>query len=538
MKKIPNLFLNIWKSPRILLYHGVCEKEIKDGIQNYRKKHITKKDFEEQIKFLKKRFKIVPLTTIVSQAEKGMLAITFDDGYRNVYQNAYPILKELQIPFSLFLPINFIEKKEPLWVDRIEHFVNRGSFQDKIEKDKELREFAKTLPEKEFKEFMDSMPKEIDFDKNKNYAPLEWQEINQMVFSGLAEIGSHTLTHIIATQSEDFERELVLSKEMIWKRLNINTTLFAYPNGQLGDYSEKTAEILKETGFKIALTTEHRFFNKDNKLAIPRLGMDDQSLFLFTVSGLRAFLRKARDLIREKQSNAKEFLVHFNEKAITYADDYGAESQRGHSFRQRKKIILGLIKKGSILDIGCGPGVYTKELLEQGFEVFGIDNSPEMIKKAKTKFPDAFFKVMSVEKMDFADNYFDTSIASGLIEYLDNPAKAIKEIARVSKEVVMSFPYKHSLPRIWDKFIVSSIGRIIKLFIRKPPKLASKEFSLKTAIRLMEQQGLKVNKIIFFNSKILWTPLDRMFPKLAMKTAELIERLPLFKTAFILRAKK
>ena len=71
------------------------------------------------------------------------------------------------------------------------------------------------------------------------------------------------------------------------------------------------------------------------------------------------------------------------------------------------KFISLLSPKAKILDVGCGPGNYTKYLMEKGFSVEGIDLSKKMIQIAKKKVPNGKFKVMDMRKLEYPDETFD-----------------------------------------------------------------------------------------------------------------------------------
>jgi SAM-dependent methyltransferase len=69
---------------------------------------------------------------------------------------------------------------------------------------------------------------------------------------------------------------------------------------------------------------------------------------------------------------------------------------------------LSLLPKGSkILDIGCGPGQFTKYIIEKGYLGEGIDLSPEMIKAAANLIPDGKFQVMDMRRLSFPPSHFD-----------------------------------------------------------------------------------------------------------------------------------
>lgn len=577
---IPLVALRCFLAPRILLYHGVTDRKNFPGIENYRQKHIPVEEFDWQLRFLKNHFRIVPLDNLIGKLSlsgrkaRGMAAITFDDGYRNIFRVAWPLLQKYNLPFTIFFSTDFVDKKEPLWVDRLEYAINfckskeleTASRQEKMRKDDGIRNHAKLIQDEKMRKIIQEVVENCGADlKNRlleepDYAPLEWQEIRQMLDSGLAKVGCHTKTHAIATRLSlsEFYEEVLRSKRLIEERTASPCFYFAYPNGQPGDFSEQTASVLAGSGFKAAFTTEAKFVGrKTENLAIPRFTMDEteeRQLFLATISGVRRFLKKMRGFSIKKQSASKktEAASYFDNLAADYELAYSAFTPRGYSFRIRRQLILEMLAGdlgpgAKILDIGCGPGVYTRSFLERGFTVWGFDPAPEMIKIAETRFkgfPDAHFAIGRIENPPFSDIKFDSAIAAGLFEYLvlKDLKAGLEKIHRLLLPggiLIVSFPYFGSLPRIWDRFIMKPLGKTIRVFRKLPPKIDSREFSTKEAIQLLEQNGFIVQKIAFYNSRFLWTPLDRLFPKLAVRISQATEALApaIFKTGFIVKAK-
>ena len=120
----------------ILLYHGVCPPRNGGGIFNYRKKFIAPESLARQLAWLKRRFTIMPLPAFIRQLrERGTpperaLAVTFDDGYENLYTHAFPILRTLGIPATVFIATDLIEPAEPLWFDRLEYAIGMSPKRD------------------------------------------------------------------------------------------------------------------------------------------------------------------------------------------------------------------------------------------------------------------------------------------------------------------------------------------------------------------------------------------------------------------------
>lgn len=104
----------------------------------------------------------------------------------------------------------------------------------------------------------------------------------------------------------------------------------------------------------------------------------------------------------------------------------------------KEKMIMGkYFKKNKVLDIGCGCGRTTINLHKKGFKVIGIDYAPNLIKKAKEKFPNIDFRIMNASNLKFKNKTFDTIFFSyNGIDYLapyEKRIRCMKESFRVLK---------------------------------------------------------------------------------------------------------
>ena len=90
--------------------------------------------------------------------------------------------------------------------------------------------------------------------------------------------------------------------------------------------------------------------------------------------------------------------------------------------------------KAKVLDMGCGAGYYTSEILKKKFpklNITGIDISKNAINQAKKNYKDVVFKVGSAYKLPFKKASFDTVILNCTLEHLEKPQKALQEVRRV-----------------------------------------------------------------------------------------------------------
>ncbi|HEX6228741.1 MAG TPA: class I SAM-dependent methyltransferase [Solirubrobacterales bacterium] len=100
------------------------------------------------------------------------------------------------------------------------------------------------------------------------------------------------------------------------------------------------------------------------------------------------------------------------------------------------RAVLGLagVRRGErALDAGCGTGIYTRRLVEQGAEVTGVDIDPEMLAAARVKVPSATLVEADVTHLPFADGSFDLSLAVTLLCFVEDAELAAAELVRVTR---------------------------------------------------------------------------------------------------------
>ena len=118
------------KTAIILMYHGFTDKKSHESIENYKGNHINIVLFRSQIKYIKKNYTVISLDQYIESCTKGerlpkkSIIVTIDDGYKSNFTLAFPVLKEFDIPATIFLTTKFIYNKHFLWVDRLEYAIN------------------------------------------------------------------------------------------------------------------------------------------------------------------------------------------------------------------------------------------------------------------------------------------------------------------------------------------------------------------------------------------------------------------------------
>ena len=300
-------FKRKWPSITILTYHSVVPDDAPIRHYEYRNA-VTVSGFDEQIKLLTKYFKIISLTEALERLEYGKLqanyvVITFDDGYWNNYQFAFPVLKRHNVPAAFFVTTSLIGTQECLWTDWVTfiffkteskqfelNYKNQNfsfkldSMKDRIDASEELKTFMKSLPFDETKSILEKL-KQITqvtahpvFEDRDRYAFMNWSHVREMAQQGM-EIGSHTHTHALLSMlnNQTVEYELALSKRLIEQNTDQKCLFFAYPNGQERDFNEDHISILRQLGFKSALTQIPGFVTiQSNLYRLPRINITNQ----------------------------------------------------------------------------------------------------------------------------------------------------------------------------------------------------------------------------------------------------------------------
>jgi peptidoglycan/xylan/chitin deacetylase (PgdA/CDA1 family) len=274
----------------VLMYHRIVPaQEAEKGVQSGM--YVDPVTFRTHVEFLQKYFAIVPIAYLSCQGEaafrnsneKPLCVLTFDDGWYDFYEYAFPILKENNIPATVFLPTNFMGTNRLFWTDRLAFFLKQrensekrspskapspsntlisqldtmqGNYEAKLEKSIET---LKSLRDEEIEEVLSELSSIWNVDPTpQSRAFLSWEEIKEMHQSGLITFGSHTASHKILTTLTDNEiqEELKKSKEKLIAEDIIDPSFipFCYPNG---NYNEKIAKMVKEAGYSLAVTTRN-----------------------------------------------------------------------------------------------------------------------------------------------------------------------------------------------------------------------------------------------------------------------------------------
>ena len=278
-KNLKGFHHRIYNELTILLYHGVTHIKSK-GIENHSKKHIDIHEFKQQMKYLRDNCNVISIEDFLiarnnaEDLEPRSVIISFDDGFRNNYTNAAPILEEFSLPAVFYISSGIVNTNLMFWVDIIEDCINitdKSSIKINLNKEVEFRllnvddkitalnmikSFCKNSSIDKKNQIIEELEKHTEVkasvEHSDNYEKINWNELKKMHDSNLFTIGGHSLYHDILSTMENhhLRREIRSSLDLLENNLNTTINHYSYPEGQNNHYGSKTIKILKEFGIK------------------------------------------------------------------------------------------------------------------------------------------------------------------------------------------------------------------------------------------------------------------------------------------------
>jgi peptidoglycan/xylan/chitin deacetylase (PgdA/CDA1 family) len=297
----------------LLCYHRVGTK----GIPFYCS--LDPRAFEEQMRYLRERYRIISLGELCQEmndpeARGQAVAVTFDDGYRDLYTNAFPILQKYKIPATIYLTAGAIESGSVSWYDRVflalrvfprdtlelhldqRHLFLLQSHRARVDAATRIIAILRNLPDAQRRgccaaiERICTLPSDELADRM-----LTWDQVREMSREGIS-FGSHTLTHPVVSRllPSEMADELSQSKEILEKKIGCRVQDFAFPFGQRADCGEAAESVLAGLGYRSAATTCWGINRPGgNPFALSRVQIGEESslpLFAFRLNQL--FLRR------------------------------------------------------------------------------------------------------------------------------------------------------------------------------------------------------------------------------------------------------
>ena len=236
--------------PLVLEYHAVSDTW-------HGALAVSPAEFRRQIEWLVRRgYSGATFSDAAASGTSRTFAVTFDDAYRSVFRQAYPILASLGVPGTVFVVTDYAKDGRPLTWPGGEPARERASEDDLL--------------------------------------GMTWEELRRVAADGW-EVGSHTQTHPRLTElpDEELDRELRGSREACERALGAPCHSLAYP---FGDADRRVLARAAEAGYEVAAIEDPA---PPEPLRWPRVG-------IYRADGLLRFRLKASPLVRRLRSRFGE----------------------------------------------------------------------------------------------------------------------------------------------------------------------------------------------------------------------------------------
>lgn len=285
----------------ILTYHRVLDDD-----DPQRPGEMTRAAFERHAGVLRRFFNVLPLQDAWKRTREGTLprravAITFDDGYADNAQLALPILLRHGLTAAFFVATAYLDGGR-MWNDTIIETLRRApqrvdltdldagvlelsSAQSRAAATQRLIRAWKHLPPDIRQARVDELARRSHVTPPTDLM-MRSEQVRALADAGMT-IGAHTVTHPILAKipDDEAEREMRDSRERLESITGAPVSVFAYPNGRLGDdYEPRHADIARRVGFQLALSTDPGMAQShSDPFRLPRFGPWPEASWRFAV---------------------------------------------------------------------------------------------------------------------------------------------------------------------------------------------------------------------------------------------------------------
>lgn len=302
----------------ILMFHRVCSP-IPKRIPAGSRLEIPPEKLEEVIIFFKQKgYTFISMEELYQNLlsphpAKKFVAFTFDDGYLDNFTVAYPILKQRNIPFTIYIATSFPDRSAQLWWYAIEDLIFTHP-QLEIDMGSGKHAFDCTNPSGRLaaaifirRTLKNASPSTLDplltsifsshgidvSDLVKEHA-MSWRHIEQLNADPLVTIGAHTVDHFVLNRlnTAEVRYQVEASRCILSTHLHCSIDHFAYPYGSRNEAGVREFDIIKELGFKTAVTSNFANIfpaHRNSLVCLPRLDIplvSERGMLELAVNGL------------------------------------------------------------------------------------------------------------------------------------------------------------------------------------------------------------------------------------------------------------
>jgi peptidoglycan/xylan/chitin deacetylase (PgdA/CDA1 family) len=255
----------------VLTYHRFSRAG-EGGLHDF----LSAERFVEQLLWLRREFEVVSLEEGVKRLARAegdfrrrpLVAVTIDDGFRDVYEVAAPILRAAAVPFTVFVVTDFASNGRPPWPSYLCDMVERRTvdklqwpfaveFRSRAQVARGLRVlklwWAKQAPTDRIAALQE-IRRQLKPDGQGDLRPMTWRQLQELARAG-ATIGSHTVFHNRLTDLDEEEamNELLNSRKEIEANIGDPVSTLAYPDGA---WNDKVVRLARQAGYALAVTQD------------------------------------------------------------------------------------------------------------------------------------------------------------------------------------------------------------------------------------------------------------------------------------------
>ncbi len=269
----------------ILSYHRVVKDFDAEKDRSLAQLNVSQATFRRHLEAVQESYDVVSIDDALSvlsgsrAAARDVAVITFDDGYRDVYTYAFPVLRDLRMPAVVYVPSAFVGTGKRLGHDRLYAALQRmnergigavevgvGGVGERWLGDAldgganplvALERLIARYPTQGLLDLADALEQRLGLDRERVHEgqlAMTWEMLREMDAAGVI-TGAHTAHHTVLTNARlaEARAEIALCKAQLEKGLKKPVRHFAYCNGY---YSAGVAQALRAEGFVSAVTTE------------------------------------------------------------------------------------------------------------------------------------------------------------------------------------------------------------------------------------------------------------------------------------------
>jgi peptidoglycan/xylan/chitin deacetylase (PgdA/CDA1 family) len=253
-----------WHGVLVLNYHRIGNPDTTKGFRDVYS--ATAADFDHHLSFLKRNADVISgddLPKVMDRGKGRHVLITFDDGYRDNYELAFPLLKKHGLTATFFICTGLVDRSKRAWWDDIAYMAGQSARPDfAANRDEQIAGGIagyRALPAEKTGDFLDRFSERTGVDLPAMTAGnpewMTWDMIREMRAGGMT-IGAHTISHPILSSLSPHSQlaEIQGSRDRVAAELGEQPRLFAYPIGKPATFNSDTIAALKISGFDFAFS--------------------------------------------------------------------------------------------------------------------------------------------------------------------------------------------------------------------------------------------------------------------------------------------